>query len=206
MDSLSLLAVLAQILFGGRMLSQWLLSEKRKKVVTPLTFWWLSLSGSFVLFIYGYFRTDFPLMLGQVLGYIIYIRNLQIQKQWKLLPKWSQFLIIAIPIGIIAYGWNNGKFDLAALFSKDEMATWLLTLGIVAQVLFTLRFVYQWFYAEKNKEATLPLGFWLFSFTGGLLSLVYFLYRVDYVMVLSYSLGTFIYARNIYLHYISKTA
>ncbi|MDE0598334.1 MAG: lipid-A-disaccharide synthase N-terminal domain-containing protein, partial [Dokdonia donghaensis] len=72
MDSLSLLAVLAQILFGGRMLSQWLLSEKSKKVVTPLTFWWLSLSGSFVLFIYGYFRTDFPLMLGQVLGYIIY--------------------------------------------------------------------------------------------------------------------------------------
>lgn len=206
MDSLSLLAVLAQILFGGRMLSQWLLSEKSKKVVTPLTFWWLSLSGSFVLFIYGYFRTDFPLMLGQMLGYIIYIRNLQIQKQWKILPKWSQFLIIAIPIGIVLYGWNNGKFDIAALFSTKEMATWLLTLGIVAQVLFTLRFVYQWFHAEKNQEATLPLGFWLFSFMGGLLSLLYFLYRVDYVMVLSYSLGTFIYARNIYLYFKSQKA
>lgn len=205
MDSLSLLAVIAQLLFGARMLSQWLLSEKRKKVVTPLTFWWLSLSGSFVLFVYGYFRVDFPLMLGQILGYIIYIRNLQIQKQWKILPRWTQFLVIAIPIAIVGYGWNNGKLDLEALFSTEEMATWLLTLGIVAQVLFTLRFVYQWFYAEKNKEATLPLGFWLFSFVGGLLSLLYFLYRTDYVMVLSYGLGTFIYARNIYLYYKSQS-
>jgi len=186
------------------MLSQWLLSEKSKKVVTPLTFWWLSLSGSFILFIYGYLRTDFPLMLGQVLGYIIYIRNLQIQKQWKLLPVWSRLLIILIPIAIIVYGWNNGEFDIKALFSKDEISTGLLTLGIIAQVLFTLRFVYQWFYAEKNKKAILPLGFWIFSFSGGLLSLIYFIYRVDYIMILSYSLGTFIYARNIYLYYKSK--
>lgn len=204
MDSLSLLALLAQLLFGARMLSQWILSEKSKKIVTPLTFWWLSLSGSFVLFVYGYLRTDFPLMLGQVLGYIIYIRNLQIQKQWKILPIWSRTLIIIIPIVIMTYGWNNGEFDIKALFSEDEMASWLLTLGIVAQVLFTLRFVYQWFYAEKNKQATLPLGFWFFSFVGGLLSLLYFLYRADYIMVLSYGLGTFIYARNIYLYYNAK--
>lgn len=204
MDKLSLLALLAQLLFGARMLSQWLLSEKKKEVVTPLTFWWLSLSGSFVLFIYGYLRIDFPLMLGQTLAYIIYIRNLQIQKQWRLLPTWSQFFIIAIPIAIIIYGYNNGKFDLEALFSKDEMPVWLLILGIVAQVLFTLRFVYQWFHAEKNKQATLPLGFWWLSLSGGLLSLSYFVLRVDVVMALSYALGSFIYLRNIVLHFKSR--
>ncbi len=204
MDKLSIIAIIAQLLFGARMLSQWLLSEKQKKVVTPLTFWWLSLSGSFVLFIYGYLRVDFPLMLGQILAYIIYIRNLQIQKQWNILPKWTQLFVIGIPIAIVIYGYNNGKFDLAALFSKDEMPQWLLLLGIVAQVLFTLRFVYQWFYAEKNKDATLPLGFWLFSFTGGLLSLAYFTFRIDYIMMLSYGLGTFIYSRNIYLYFKSQ--
>ncbi|RMB58551.1 lauroyl acyltransferase [Dokdonia sinensis] len=204
MDKLSIIAVIAQLLFGARMLSQWLLSEKQKKVVTPLTFWWLSLSGSFVLFIYGYLRVDFPLMLGQVLAYIIYIRNLQIQKQWNILPKWTQLFVVGIPIAIVIYGYNNGKFDISALFSREEMPQWLLILGIVAQVLFTLRFVYQWFYAEKNKVATLPLGFWLFSFTGGLLSLAYFTLRTDYVMVISYGLGTFIYTRNIYLYFKSQ--
>ncbi len=204
MDKFSLIALLAQILFGSRMLSQWLLSEKNKKVITPITFWWLSLSGSFVLFIYGYVRTDFPLMLGQILAYIIYIRNLQIQKQWKLLPHWSKFLIIAIPIAIIMYGYVYGEFNFFALFSKDEMPVWLLGLGIIAQIVFTLRFIYQWIYAEKNKQATLPLGFWIISFIGGLLSLIYFFYRIDYLMVLSYGLGSFIYARNIYLYYKSK--
>lgn len=204
MDSLSILAVIAQLFFGARMLSQWLLSEKNKKVVTPLTFWWLSLLGSITLFIYGALRQDFALMLGQVLGYIIYIRNLQIQKQWGLLPKVMQVVVIALPIAILGYGFSSGQFNVASLFSKEEIATWLLALGIVAQILFTLRFVYQWFYSEKRNESSLPLGFWLFSFTGGLLSLIYFLLRVDYVMVLSYSLGTFIYARNIYLYYKSK--
>lgn len=201
MDKLSFIGLIAQILFGSRMLSQWLLSEKNKKVVTPITFWWLSLSGSFVLFIYGYLRTDFPLMLGQILAYIIYIRNLQIQKQWKLLPHWSKFLIITIPLAIIGYGYMYRGFNFASLFSKDEMPFWLLSLGLIAQTVFTLRYIYQWIYAEKNQQATLPLGFWIISFIGGILSLIYFLYRVDYLMVLSYSLGTFIYARNIYLYH-----
>lgn len=188
------------------MLSQWLLSERSKKVVTPLTFWWLSLLGSLTLFIYGALRQDFALMLGQVLGYIIYIRNLQIQKQWRKLPRVLQFIVIALPLTIIVYGFSSGQFNIASLFSKQEIATWLLALGILAQILFTLRFIYQWFYSEKRNESSLPLGFWLFSFTGGLLSLIYFFYRFDYVMVLSYGLGTFIYARNIYLYLKSNQA
>lgn len=206
MDSLSTLAIVAQLFFGARMLSQWLLSERSKKVVTPLTFWWLSLLGSLTLFIYGALRQDFALMLGQVLGYIIYIRNLQIQKQWSKLPRVLQFIVITLPLTIIVYGFSSGQFNIASLFSKQEIATWLLALGILAQILFTLRFIYQWFYSEKRNESSLPLGFWLFSFTGGLLSLIYFFYRFDYVMVLSYGLGTFIYARNIYLYLKSNQA
>lgn len=186
------------------MLTQWLLSEKHQRVVTPLSFWWLSLSGSFVLFIYGYLRADFPLMLGQIFAYIIYIRNLQIQKQWNILPKWTQFLVVGIPIIIIAYGYSSGNLDITILFSTEEMPRSLLLLGIVAQILFTLRYVYQWLYAEKNKKAILPLGFWLFSFAGGLLSLTYFTLRSDYVLILSYGLGTCLYSRNIYLYFKSK--
>ncbi len=66
----------AQILFSSRLIIQWLSSEREKKVITPTLFWTLSLIASFLLFIYGYLRNDFAIMLGQALTYFIYIRNL----------------------------------------------------------------------------------------------------------------------------------
>lgn len=200
MDKLSIIAIVAQLLFGARMFSQWILSEKQKASVTPLTFWWLSLSGSFLLFVYGYLRVDFALMLGQVLTYFIYIRNLQLQDQWRRLPKWSQLAFFLIPIAIVVYGYNNGNYDIKNLLNNPEIEDWLLILGVIAQIVFTLRFVYQWLYAEKNKTATLPLGFWILSLVGGLMTLTYFIFRQDLVLILSNILGAVIYARNIMLY------
>ena len=77
---------LAQILFSSRLIVQWVTSEKQKQVATPVLFWSLSLIASFLLFIYGYLRDDFAIMLGQSLTYFIYIRNLQLQNQWTKLP------------------------------------------------------------------------------------------------------------------------
>ena len=74
---------LAQVLFSSRLLVQWITSEKQRKVITPTTFWTFSLVASFLMFIYGYLREDFAIMLGQALTYFIYIRNLQIQEQWQ---------------------------------------------------------------------------------------------------------------------------
>jgi lipid-A-disaccharide synthase-like uncharacterized protein len=82
---------LAQLLFSGRTLLQWIISEKNKKVLTPALFWKLSLIASFLLFVYGYLREDFSIMLGQVLTYFIYIRNMQLQGEWK---KMHQFIRI----------------------------------------------------------------------------------------------------------------
>ena len=66
---------IAQILFSGRLIVQWALSEKAKRVITPSLFWQMSLLASFLLFAYGYLRNDFAIMLGQSLTYFIYIRN-----------------------------------------------------------------------------------------------------------------------------------
>lgn len=196
-----ILAIIAQLLFGARMYSQWMLSEKQKKSVTPLFFWWLSLSGSLLLFIYGYLKVDFALMLGQVLTYFIYIRNLQIQQQWTKIPKWSRLLFFLIPpLTIIVYSYSNEENDINSLLNNPDVATWLLILGIIAQVVFTLRFVYQWLYAEKNKEAVLPLGFWVISLIGGFMTLFYFVFRQDIVLIISNVMGVIIYTRNIMLY------
>ena len=77
------IGTIAQILFSSRLILQWLLSEKHKKILTPVLFWEFSLLASFLLFVYGYLRNDFAIMLGQTITYYIYIRNIQLQNQWK---------------------------------------------------------------------------------------------------------------------------
>ncbi len=191
----------AQILFSARLLIQWILSEKQKQSITPLTFWWFSLGGALLLFVYGYLRQDFAIMLGQSLTYFIYIRNLQLQQQWARIPKILRVFLWIFPTLIVWYSYNNGEYDLERLFKNEAIPLWLLLLGSIAQILFTLRFVYQWFYAEKSKESVLPKGFWMLSLSGALLILTYAVIRQDIVLLLGHCMGILVYTRNLILIY-----
>ena len=190
---------LAQILFSSRLVIQWVTSEKQRKVITPSTFWMLSLVASFLLFIYGYLRLDFAIMLGQSLTYFIYIRNLQLQGQWQKFPKLIQYLLFIVPVLIVIFYYNNTKIDLELLFKNEAIPNWLLIFGIVAQVIFTLRFVYQWIHSERRKESTLPMGFWVLSLFGAGLILTYAIIRRDPVLFVGHLFGLVIYGRNAYL-------
>ncbi|WP_179319434.1 lipid-A-disaccharide synthase N-terminal domain-containing protein [Winogradskyella helgolandensis] len=190
---------LAQILFSSRLIVQWITSEKQRKVSSPKAFWILSLIASFLLFIYGYLRLDFAIMLGQSLTYYIYIRNLQLQGEWGKFPKIIQYLLFVVPVLIVVFYYNNNKIDVELLFQNADIPAWLLTLGIVAQVIFTLRFVYQWIYSERNKASVLPLGFWILSLIGACLILTYAIIRKDPVLFIGHLFGVVIYARNTYL-------
>ena len=188
---------LAQTLFSSRLIIQWITSEKQKRVITPTLFWTLSLIASFLLFIYGYLRDDFAIMLGQGLTYYIYIRNLQLQNQWKTFPAGMRWILLLMPVFITVFYFNNNAIDTVKLFKNQAIPLWLLVLGIVSQIVFTLRFVYQWLYSEKNKESSLPFGFWALSLIGSLLILTYAIFRVDYVLLVGHSLGAVIYIRNL---------
>ncbi|MDT0557138.1 lipid-A-disaccharide synthase N-terminal domain-containing protein [Ichthyenterobacterium sp. W332] len=188
---------IAQILFSSRLVIQWITSEKQRKVITPTLFWTLSLIASFLLFVYGYLRDDFAIMLGQSLTYFIYIRNLQLQGEWAKFPKILQLALFVIPVGIVVYYFNNNIIDRDVLFKNEAIPEWLLWLGIISQVIFTLRFVYQWLYSEHKKESSLPLGFWLLSVTGALLILTYAVFRKDPVLFVGHGFGTIIYIRNL---------
>ncbi|CAI8250418.1 MAG: Uncharacterised protein [Flavobacteriaceae bacterium] len=189
----------AQLLFSGRLLLQWILSEKKNKVVTPSLFWILSLLASFLLFVYGYLRDDFAIMLGQSLTYYIYIRNLQIQGHWQKSPKVLQLFLFLFPVIVVIFGYNNGRYDLLSLFDNKAIPTWLLTLGIIAQLTFTLRFVYQWITSERNKNSQLPIGFWRMSVVGAVLILSYAIIREDPVLFIGHCAGLVIYIRNIFI-------
>ncbi|MBB3123567.1 lipid-A-disaccharide synthase-like uncharacterized protein [Mesoflavibacter sabulilitoris] len=188
---------LAQILFSSRLVIQWITSEKQKKVITPTLFWTLSLIASFLLFIYGYLRNDFAIMLGQGLTYYIYIRNLQLQNQWRKYPIFMRWVLLFMPVFVTIFYFNNNEIDTVKLFKNEAIPLWLLILGIVSQIVFTLRFIYQWMYSEKNKESSLPFGFWALSLVGSLLILIYAIFRKDPVLLVGHLLGATIYVRNL---------
>jgi len=68
--------LLGQVLFTGRMIVQWFVSERRKRSVVPVAFWWMSLAGASMLVIYFIWRRDIVGILGQSTGWIIYTRYL----------------------------------------------------------------------------------------------------------------------------------
>ena len=67
---------MAQAMFSARFLVQWIASERRKRSVVPVAFWWLALSGASMLLIYFIWRRDIVGILGQCTGWFIYMRNL----------------------------------------------------------------------------------------------------------------------------------
>lgn len=70
------LGFLGQLLFTGRMLVQWLVSEREKRSVVPLAFWWMSLIGATMLLVYFVWRKEPIGVLGQATGWFVYVRNL----------------------------------------------------------------------------------------------------------------------------------
>ncbi len=65
-----------QILFTGRMVVQWIASERKGSSVVPPMFWWMSLFGSLLLLAYFLWRRDPIGLLGQAFGSFIYLRNI----------------------------------------------------------------------------------------------------------------------------------
>ena len=196
---ITVIGFIGQGLFSSRFLVQLFLSEKQQKVVTPALFWKLSILASVIFYVYGFLRNDFAIVLGQVLTFFIYIRNLQLQNEWqKLLPVFK-FFIIATPLCVVTYFLMDLQIDQSVFFKNEAIPHWLLLLGSIAHIVFTARFLYQWLYSETKKESQLPLGFWLISIVGAILILIYAVFRDDLVLIIGNCIGIIVYSRNIML-------
>lgn len=188
---------LAQALFSARLIVQWLKSEKAGKALSPVLFWQLSILASWLLFIYGVLRDDFAIIMGQVIAYFIYIRNLQIQNNWKNLPLISRLIAIVTPIIAFIIMAKNWEFHYQQMFKNDNIPILLLLWGVAGQITFTFRFIYQWIYSERKGESCLPMGFWIISIIGSAMIISYAIYRLDPVLFLGQGFGVLVYCRNI---------
>ncbi len=74
-----------------------------------------------------------------------------------------------------------------------------LAFGVIAQLLFTARFIVQWLASEKAGRSVVPMAFWFFSIAGGMMTLVYGIVRREPIIIMGQALAIFIYLRNLVL-------
>ena len=202
---------LAQGLFSARILVQWIMSERKKKVVSPTIFWVLSLLASYLFFIYGWLRNDFAIMFGQVISYYIYMWNLKIKGAWSMAndgrtegsksSRWWKAplltLLLITPVVGIGYILTDLEGFKQQVFHNSNIPMWLVIYGSLGQIIFTLRFVYQFFYSKKRNESFLPAGFWIISLVGSGCIVSYAIIRKDPVLALGQATGFISYTRNL---------
>jgi lipid-A-disaccharide synthase-like uncharacterized protein len=74
---------LGQFLFMMRFLWQWIQSERQRRSIIPIAFWYFSLAGGITLFAYAVHRLDPVFITGQSLGLLVYTRNLLLIRREK---------------------------------------------------------------------------------------------------------------------------
>lgn len=192
---------LAQLCFSGRILVQWFLSEKSKRVVSPVAFWILSLIGSYLLCLYGWLRDDFAIVFGQIISYYIYLWNLNIKNVWRRFPYLVRIICLFTPVVFIGYGLLHWNSLISVFFHQVDIPLWLIVFGTIGQILFTFRFVCQLIYSYRKQESVLPPSFWIFSMTGSTIIVIYGILRRDPVLIVGQSFGLVAYIRNLYIWY-----
>ncbi|MCD8293151.1 MAG: lipid-A-disaccharide synthase N-terminal domain-containing protein [Prevotellaceae bacterium] len=199
--SLLILAIgfLAQAFFAARILVQWLLSERARHVLSPSLFWIFSLAGSYLFCVYGWMRHDFAIVLGQFISYYIYLWNLDSKGVLRRVVLPLRALLLLTPVVAICFVAGHAAAFVTEFLHNGDVPLWLLLFGSAGQVLFTLRFIYQWFYSRHKGESSLPAGFWLISLAGSLSIVSYGVIRHDVVLMVGQSFGLVAYVRNLVL-------
>ena len=192
-----LIGIAAQILFSGRLLVQWIASERAKKVLSPTLFWQMSMAASFMLCVYGWLRNDFAIIAGQLISYYIYIWNLRAKKAWDTMPAVLRAVVSSLPVAAVCWFAIDWRETAEHLFQQENIPGWLIVFGTVGQFTFTLRFIYQWRYSARAGESLLPTTFWLISLLGSGMIIAYAIIRRDPVLILGQSTGFVVYLRNI---------
>ncbi|MHC2993340.1 lauroyl acyltransferase [Pontibacter sp. HJ8] len=193
------IGLLAQGLFSARILVQWIQSERAGRVLSPSSFWTFSLVASFLLMVYGALRNDLVIIGGQLISYLIYMRNLQFKGMWNELPEWVRWASVLFPVMALCWLLFGDIYSLGYIWEHSKISGTLVAWGGLGQAVFTLRFVYQWYFSEMAHESILPNGFWVLSLMGSLMIVSYAVLRLDPVLFLGQVVGLVAYSRNLYL-------
>lgn len=129
----------------------------------------------------------------------IYIWNLHTKGIWQRLPWFFRIAVGLLPVAAVVGMLSDIPSFTQNFFHNTQVPLYLLVIGSLGQIIFTLRFVYQWYYSYRRHASLLPLGFWIISLIGSGTIVIYGIIRSDPVLILGQSFGFVAYARNIVL-------
>lgn len=182
-----LLNAAGQSLFAGRVLLQWWASEKAGRTVVPRLFWHLSLVGSLCAVVYSGFRHDPVFMLASLPGCMIYARNLYLRRERR------AGTLVPFALALVAF------FVWSALQKPRIDSRLWAGIGLAGSVLWSSRWVVQWWISERTGRALLPRSFFLISLVASLLLSAYCIRSREWVMLLAYGLTPVPSLRNLIL-------
>ena len=200
------LGFVANLLFGGRFLVQWIQSEKQGESIVSRAFWRLSFLANLSMCIHAYIQLQFPVCLIQALNATIAWRNLNLmgKKPFRLKTTLLVMGTSAVCVSLLffmqgSHEWmRSPTLPWTGTHASQASLAWHLT-GFFGIILFATRYWVQWWLAEKHQTSFLGKSFWWISCIGALFSLAYAIRLIDPVNILGFSLGLIPYVRNLML-------
>jgi len=202
------LGLISTVFFGVRFFVQWWISEKQGKSVVTNSFWRLSILGNVTLALHAAIQLQLPIAILQGLQLVLAKRNIELASSAKktsitrlVVP--TLFILAALIAIFVLF--SSGEWEWmripATPWSKGTIdpPLFLKILGIVGIFLFSSRFFFQWWEAEKAGESHLSANFWAITLVGAFLSSLYFFYCLDLVNLLGPLFGSLGAARNFIL-------
>lgn len=189
------------VLFTARSLIQWIASERARQSVAPKAYWWTSLTAAIIMILYSLQRatdpkfannpTALPFLIGYLITLVPYIRNLMLSynlpRRWHILSYIFSACVFLLCMGLLA------RIRLPIIRSR-----WFFV-GMTGSLIWYTRFLWQWFYAEREKRSAFPISFWYLSLTGATLNTLYSVLMRDIVFILGFIFTAVPITRNIIL-------
>ena len=179
-----LLGLVAMGVYGSRILIQWYLSEKHHRVESPGIYWVLSSLGAVLLYVYGWLRKDLSIIVGESLGYYVYMWNISVMGLYKKVPRIVPILQAVFPLVIIGLIIKDWPVFVETFLHNKYVPLGLLLFGIAGQVTYEIRSIYQLVYSVRRHQSVLPLGHWVLAVIGSLMIITYGLIRHDWVLAI----------------------
>lgn len=198
MNPWEVIGAVGQACFFGRVVIQWVASERAKRSANPRVYWWLSLGASVLLAVTTVGMREWILLPGYLVNGAVYLRNISLggsgPARSRLGPLPAALVGLGAAVLLILWG-ARGSEELSSL-----PAHWI-AVGLVGQAIWSTRFILQWWLSERAGHSHFPLAFWWLSLVGSLLNLAFTLQLDTPIFWIGFVTAWVVPVRNLMLEY-----